>query len=486
MIQSHRNTACTTALALAALALAACVEPETVTVAMTGDETVSAGETGSTETAAAGTHATAHAMAVVEPAPLDEGAATSGGSFLALSDVHLLPADTPCPSQHCETSPRFWSVTQTHVQTLVSGDAPDFIIYLGDMPTHSIEPATTRDRIFASVLDGLAAIANDADIPVLYLPGNNDTLGANSEMGGMNDYCPFTEDGKSVFNAVSDHSGWPVLNGAADIIDDSHIADGYYAARLPVGDGWIRVLALNTNIYTTHYTSCNDSAAAAGSVQLDWLISKLDDAVTASEPVLLAMHVPPGFDGHRSRGQTRPGTMWDADMLYQGTHTQYQDRWMQDVLLDVVHRYEPRITGLVAGHTHLNGIRRLHACDASATATELLVSVPGISTDHGNAPAFRRFTLTATMELVGATTHVATWNGTQPDWTTPLVYDFATNYPNTAPDGSTLFEQIESLSADERSQGMLRYLYARETHTGGGPVPDPGFFTQALDVTCSN
>ena len=476
MTNSLRTAAPVAALTFIAMALAACTEPQIVTVGIAGEETPVVVE-----------ESQAHAMAMAEPVPLDEVAAPSGGSFLALSDVHLLPTDTPCPGHHCETSPSFWTATQTQAQTVIAAETPDFIIYLGDMPTHSMESAGTRSGIFARVLDGLAALADGTDIPVLYLPGNNDTLGANAGMGGLNDYCPFTEGGESVFNAVSDPSVWPVVNGAADIIDGSHLADGYYAARLPVGTGFVRVLALNTNIYTHHYTTCGTGAAAAGSVQLYWLITQLDAASTAGEPVLLAMHVPPGLDGYRSHGQTEPGTMWDRDMAYQGTHADYQDWWMQDVLLDVVHHYEPGITGLVAGHTHLNGIRRLHSCDAASTATELLVSVPGISTDHGNAPAFKHITLSPTMEMLDVTAYVAAWDGSnQPDWAATLTYDFRTNYPNAAPAGSTLFEQIESMSADERSQGMLRYLYARQTHSSGGPVPDPGFFTQALDVTCAN
>ncbi|WP_291844974.1 metallophosphoesterase [Maricaulis sp.] len=418
------------------------------------------------------------------PTPIATG---TGGSFLALSDVHLLSTDTACPGHHCETSPSFWAETQTYVQTLVAAERPDFIIYLGDMPTHSSLPATVRDDIFAGVLNGLGNTAAGTEIPVLYLPGNNDTLGLNEDFYGLNDYCPFTEDDQTVFNAVDDPLRWPVLNGSADIVDGSHRADGYYAARVPIGDSGshLRVLALNTNVYTSAYTLCSDLAVAVGSAQLDWLAEQLASARTAGEPALLAMHVPPGLDGYRGNGQSEPNTMWDPDMAYQGSNAGMQGRWMQDVMLEIIAAHEPGITGLVAGHTHLNGIRRLHSCDAASTVTELLVSVPGISTDHRNAPAFKHILLDGALEPVGASTHVATWNGSAPSWASPTIYDFATNYPNAAAPGATLLAQVNSIDDDERLQDMLRYLYAHETAGPPSGLTDPGFFREAMEVACS-
>ena len=415
-----------------------------------------------------------------------EAAAATGGSFLALSDVHLLPADTPCPGQACETSPSFWTATQTQAQALVASEQPDFIIYLGDMPTHASQPASVRDGIFGDVLGGLANTAGSADIPVLYLPGNNDTLGVNAGFHGLNDYCPFTEDDRTVLNSASDPTRWPVLNGEADIIDNRHLADGYYAARIPIGASAspLRVLALNTNVFTSAYLLCSDTAATAGSAQLDWLATQLAGAATAGEPVLLATHVPPGLDGYRGHDQPTPSTMWDATMLYQGSDTSLHGRWMQDVMLEIIARHTGDITGIVAGHTHLNGIRRLHACDTADTVTELLLSVPGISADHGNNPALKLIRLDATLEPVDVTTWVANRGTDSPDWTSPTQYDFRTNYPNTTASGSSLLAQVDSLDEDDRVQAMLRYLYARETVGPPSGLTDPGFFRQAMDVTC--
>ena len=123
------------------------------------------------------------------------------------------------------------------------------------MPTHASQPASVRDGIFGDVLGGLANAAIGTQIPVLYLPGNNDTLGVNADFHSLNDYCPFTEDGQTVLTAASHPWASPVLNGQADIIDESHLADGYYAARIPMGASRspLRVLALNTNIFTSAY-----------------------------------------------------------------------------------------------------------------------------------------------------------------------------------------------------------------------------------------
>ena len=462
------------ALATSGLALAACSdtdETRAVSATFTESELAIEQEAG-----------LAHAMTADEPVALAAGA-SSGGSFLAVSDVHLRPPGMSCSSSHhhCETSPDFWNETQTHIQGVVSREAPDFIIYLGDMPTHHSVPPGPRGDIFGSVLDGLSGLAGSSDTPVLYLPGNNDTLGHNSQHG--TDYCPFSATHHTVLEFANDPAAWPVVNGSADIIDASHLPNGYYSALLPMGDSGtvLRVLALNTNIYTQAYTVCSSQAAADGSTQMDWLAQQLTDAAAASQPVLLAMHVPPGFDGYKSEFQTTPNTMWADGMLYQGTNPAYSGRWMQDVMLDLIATHADTITSVIAGHTHLNGIRRLHTCDAASTPTELLVSVPGISSDHGNRPAFRLFELDGAMEPVAVTTHNAAYE-TDYDWASGTSFGFGENYPNSAPAGSTLFSQVETLSTDALFDDMLRFLNAYDQ----SPPPSPGFFREAMDVTCRN
>lgn len=471
-------------LAASLLVLTACSDASNTQAYTTGFSDTATGQEPSQETAQAAGQASGPSDAIAETAA---GPATAGGSLLALSDVHLLANDAACPNRHCETSPSFWAETQTQMQTLVASANPDFILYLGDMPTHSSHPAAVRDEIFNAVLGGLANTASGTEIPVLYLPGNNDTLGLNADFYGLNDYCPFTEGGQSVFNSANQPSSWPVVNGSADIIDLTHRADGYYAARIPVGDtaSHLRVLALNTNVFTSAYSLCSDTAAADGSSQLDWLAAQLADAATAREPVLLAMHVPPGVDGYRSPGQQDPKTMWDPYMVYEGSDAALQGRWMQAVMLDIIARHDDEITVLVGGHTHLNGIRRMHACDAAETVTELLVSVPGISTDHGNSPAVKHIQLGAALEPIEVTTYVANRGSEGLSWSTPLSYDFRTNYPNTTAPGTPLLAQIDSLDEEARLQGMLSYLYAHETVDPSSELADPGFFRQAMDVTCS-
>ena len=471
MINPRKSPACRAILALGALALTACSEPEVITLGMTESETVTVAEEGVTET-----------MTATEPEVLADSPAASGGSFLALSDVHFRPDNMPCHSSehHCETPPAFWTATQGFVQGVVASETPDFIIYLGDMPTHAPVAPGPRGDIFASVLNGLSGLAGVTDIPVLYLPGNNDTLGHNP--GYNNDYCPFDATGHTVLDYASDPSAWPVVNGASDVLDASHLSNGYYAARLTVGSTGspLRVLALNTNIYTAHYGLCSDQAAADGSDQLDWLAGQLADAASASEPVLLDIHVPPGFDGYQGH-RTSPGTMWDDSLAYQGSNPAYAGRWMQDVMLDLIAAHSDTITNVIAGHTHLNGIRRLHTCEATPSMSELLVSIPGISADHGNRPAFKLFQLDGATEPVAVTTYNAAYSGGY-DWSDGASFDFSANYPNTAPSGATLAAQIESLDTDAVFTGMLRYLNAHDQ----SPPPAPGFFRQALDVTCRN
>lgn len=45
------------------------------------------------------------------------------------------------------------------------------------------------------------------------------------------------------------------------------------------------------------------------------------------------------------------------------------------------------VVGLAYGHTHLDELRRLH--DRQGAVTEVAVSAPGITTNHGNNPGFK-------------------------------------------------------------------------------------------------
>ena len=399
--------------------------------------------------------------------------------FLAISDVHLLPGDTACDQIGCETSHDFWTATQTQARALIDSEMPDFVIYLGDLPAHGMSEPAARAQVLKDALDGLQGIVHHTDIPLFYLPGNNDTLGYNTWHHYQYDYCPFTEQDQSPFTEASNPGAWPVINGAADIIDDTHLADGYYAARIDMGAAGtpLRILALNTVIYTTAYTHCTDTAATAGSTQLDWVTGQLDAAAAAGEAVYIAMHVPPGIDGFSGNPN------WSADLFYAGEDTGFSGRPMQDVLLDRIARHAGVIRGVIAGHTHLNGIRRLHACDADRTVSELLVSVPGVSTDHHNNPAVKVFHLDSALEPVDVTTYTATSGedtGAGYSWDNIESFSFRTNYPNQTPPGATLHDQVESMSASDRWQGMWDYLYARYDVNG-----NPRNFRRALDTYCS-
>jgi sphingomyelin phosphodiesterase acid-like 3 len=480
-------------LAAGLLGLAACSDTEgAASVAASANTGFAAQETpsGTADRAETGAMALPDEAAPAAPA-LPLPTAGSAGSFLALSDVHLQPSPPTCVGSDCQSTPTFWDATQTRARALVTGSAPDFVIYLGDMPAHGMSDPASRNTVLGHVLGGLANLVEGSSVPLLYLPGNNDTLGFNPYHHGsyQYDYCPFTEgtgtDARTVFNADTDPSDtWPILNAAGAMLDGSHLADGYYAARLGVGShgAHMRVLALNTNVYTSLYTHCSTSAAETGSTQLDWMLAQLADAAAASEPVLLAMHVPPGDDGYGG------DPMWDPDLAYQGQDASLAGRSMQQVFLDFVSRHTSTITTVISGHTHLNGVRRLHACDTAQTFTELLVSVPGISADHGNNPGFKLFTLGAGLEPVDVATYGAVLpasSGSDFTWTGETVVRFRDNYPNSTPAGSSLFDQAGSLGDDALWTGMWAYLYVRQRMIPAGQVPQQPFYRQAMDAHCT-
>lgn len=417
--------------------------------------------------------------------PYTEARDSSTGSFLALSDVHLKGgAEYDC--FNCETTEPLWRAARKKAGDIITANSVDFVMYLGDMPAHD-QSTGPRGKDFGEVLDGLADIVSSSGVPLLYLPGNNDTIGPN--------YCGFDWKGTTVFDfaKTSKGDGWPIINGSsapssrASIIDGSHLDKGFYSARVTVGqvgaEQQLRVLALNTVVYTRKSDSsrCDQSSmtleqrelsiSRGASVQLDWVRDQLAAAETANEPVILAMHVPPGIDGFGG------GNMWGRDLDYHGDKHSDRGRWLQEVFLERITAKSDVIVGVFSGHTHLNGIRRLRSC--SNNFKELLISIPAISTDHGNFPSLKHITLGAGLEPIGADTYHA-YDAPDFPWTPGKMFSFEDNYPNsTAPAGSTLFEIIDQVPERKLFGDMMSYLYA-----GAKSSPKSRSYAKAIDVTC--
>jgi hypothetical protein len=423
---------------------------------------------------------TAAAEQVATP-PLAVAAPTTTATFLALSDIHLTAqSQQACgssPSQ-IETNPALWSAAQAETKQVIQLEKPAFAIYLGDLPSHcDTRPDTDND--FTAALDGLANIAGTGT-KIIYIPGNNDSRAG--------DYEPFTSNGTPLDLSPA-WKGSPVLNAQpGDMIDAANIPQGYYsvyAVQATATAPALRVLALNTNMFTFKYHQNVASTQADANAQLEWLSAQLKDARSKHEKVIIAMHAPPGVDGYGG------GTMWDANLLYTGQDPDLAQGWVQKTFLQLVADYRPEITGLLSSHTHYNEIRRLRDCSRKlprlGAFTELDVAIPAITTDHGNNPSIKMFSYDDQFEWTENRTYHAS-DATGAGWSTnaPLSFD-RVNYPcPNCTAGDSLMARIASLDRATRinTSKKLAALMIAWLKVGAPPPGSPGKYMLSLDVTC--
>ncbi|MCB1034779.1 MAG: metallophosphoesterase, partial [Acidobacteria bacterium] len=305
---------------------------------------------------------------------------------------------------------------------LASDPPPRFIVYLGDLPVHSDSATDEVLEDIGEVLRGLRTLAQSAPtpVPLLYLPGNNDSL--------WGDYCEFSDDDRvpePPYTKDDGHSlDWPMINGGscarvgsgaeACLLDSTHRLDGYYSAY-PMKDHRLRVLMMNSVMFTG--TTCFNSdhpwndRKDEGDRQLAWLGDQLESARQNGEKVLIGMHIPPGKDLYCKDGEPHRGQMW-------------QDPAQQKTFLDHVETYQPEIVGVLTSHTHMDEIRILHG---SKGPVELAFSAPGISPNHSQNPGLKLVTFDADRELTDVTTYHTTLplsasNGWQDHYTFRAAY----------------------------------------------------------------
>jgi len=404
-------------------------------------------------------------------------------SFLVLSDIHYTAQTHQACGQspdQIETNPVLWAAAQAEAKQVIQTEKPAFAIYLGDLPSHcDSRPDTDND--FTTALDGLANIAGTGT-KLIYLPGNNDSRAG--------DYEPFTSNGTPLDLSTA-WKGSPVLNAQpGDMIDPANVPKGYYSvyavqatAAAPTA---LRVIALNTNMFTLKYDGNNPSTYQADTnAELEWLGAQLKDVRSKGEKVIIAMHAPPGIDGYGG------GTMWNAGLNYTGQDPDLVPGWVQKTFLELVAAYRPEIVGLLSSHTHYNEIRRLRDCSRKlpklGAFTELDVAIPGITTDHGNNPSIKIFSYDNQFEWTENRTFYAS-DQTGANWGTnaPLSFDLV-NYPCPAcAPGDTLAARIASLDKATRinTSKKLAALMIAWLKVGAPPPTSPGKYQLSLDVTC--
>jgi hypothetical protein len=386
--------------------------------------------------------------------------------FLHLSDIHLQLH----PSYHSkDASPALWKSAYDQIKNLLtSSDPPEFILYTGDLPGHIHGPGTRLDPTdrekhnanTRQVLADLRKLANLNRTPLLYLPGNNDSIAgdyysfADEEGNTPLSLDPGPTSPKDPFPAL--HANQACAVGAAlaggCMLDDTYVDLGFYSAKPIEG---LRVLALNSIIWFHSYFIAipegtpRDQAPQIKEeqreAQMSWFKGQLEDAKTAGDKVFIAMHIPPGVDGFGG------SINWVAPWL---------DRW-----LDLVQQHPTTITGVLFGHSHLDETRRIwdpttgwtsgssgnrgRWDEEKAQLMEVAISAPGIAHDHGNNPGFKQVYFDDQMELLDFTTHYTWSTDGSGSWRT---YEFTDAFPSC--NGKTMKNCLAKMKSEELCTGL--------------------------------
>lgn len=314
-------------------------------------------------------------------------AAHAQRNFLVISDIHL--DDTKDQAAILPGARNAgidtWDTAQSEINHLIRTQSPRFIIYLGDLPLHLPPTGIATTMSDAGItLKTLRTIAQQHNIPLLFVPGNNDSPDS--------DYGKFSP---TLFDYdTAGAKAWPAIEAHA-LKPAAYNTIGCYAAY-PLGrKAKLRVIILNTVLYTWNYRSPDHEAQCAE--QLSWLGQQLRQTKARHETALIIMHVPPGIDVYKHN------TFWNTKIPVNGTT-------IQNSFLDTLARYRDNIMGLLASHTHMDGFKRLY--DADGKFITLLISAPAVAPSAFNNTAVKLINYNAKRQFTASDTwyHTDTWH----------------------------------------------------------------------------
>jgi hypothetical protein len=296
----------------------------------------------------------------------------AGPKFLILTDIHYGVGNKEAEGQ--DTGPAFLNSTLKQMAQLTKN--VDFILNLGDLPTH-MPFFTSKKGEYEHTLFQELYKADASLKPLFYIAGNNDSLGGN--------YQPFSVDGQSPLS-YADHWDGACLNCSDLIIDKTHMDhDGYYSSYVMPNNKEVILLALNSAPFVNVplLASKYPNQEADAKAELLWFEHQLKHH--SAKQLLIAMHVPPGTT-------YKGGQFWNEQPL---------QRFI--FLLDTYAARYGQIT-LLTGHTHMDELRKLPLSKGSIYN----YSTPAISRIHYNNPGMKVFSLNDAMTVANYTTYYTT------------------------------------------------------------------------------
>lgn len=312
--------------------------------------------------------------------------------FLSVSDIHFNPFADPTLVAKLEASDAtqweaiFASSTITGLGTYGSDindrllrsavgamqeqiPSPAFVLISGDFLAHGFnksyqqyatDKTLTAYTAFVKKTNAYLALVLSRAYPgVRIYPalGNNDS--------NCGDYAvapngEFLKDFRDVWS--------PIVRSRS--FDRRFPTGGYYHADVPSLDD-VRVIALNTNFFSTDYSDpCGKPGPDPGIRALEWLDAELLLARAEGKRVWLLFHIPPGVNVYNTVESTDACTT--PEMFWKDQYT--------EEYLRITGRHRKTIAGSFAGHTHQDEFR---------IATDDFIHItPSVTPIFGNNPAF--------------------------------------------------------------------------------------------------
>ena len=300
--------------------------------------------------------------------------------FLTISDIHYGSDNTSGEGR--DTGNILFSSALNKFSKLTKH--VDFILTLGDFPTHMLRSSPRKADYIRTVFHGLYN-ADTAAKPMFYISGNNDSLQGN--------YQPFSWNNQSPLTLATDWQG-ACVHCEGLLLDKSHMTTkGYYSSYVMPNNKDIILIALNTtqfnknSIFVPTYPNQDKDALE----QLAWLENQLKKY--HAKQLLIAMHIPPGTDYKSHR-------IW---------HEAYLKRFIY--LLNLFNSHYEQIT-LLTAHTHMDEIRQIHLDNDKNIYA---FATPSVSQKHYNNPGIKLFDLDKNMKLKDYTTYYTTREDTWED-----------------------------------------------------------------------
>ena len=336
--------------------------------------------------------------------------------FLTISDIHYGDKNISADGQ--DSGPELFKNALNKMKQLSS--TVDFILFLGDIPTHSLFLDPQKESFEKDVFHGLYESDNTSK-PIFYITGNNDSLAGN--------YQAFESNGISPLTYATDWQG-ACAHCNDLIIDNSHMYhDGYYSSYVMPNNKEVILIALNATQWTKipwfrrafYATYPNKEKEALE--QLDWMDKQLK--AHQAKQLIIAMHEPPGIS-------------------YIGESIWY-DQYVQEfikIIAKYTHQYG-QIT-LLSSHTHMDEFRKISLGNGINIYD---YSTPSVGRNHHNYPGMKIFSMNKEYKVANFTTyytsHLHKWNDQHYHalGTADAIFPFCVN--------KTLAECLDQLSVDE-------------------------------------